>query len=145
MTPALTTSRWSACSGARRPSTRELAQPLEWGRTLAQTLREARHQRGSLRIESTEPEFEWDDKGQVTSADPSEELESHWYIENFMVLANEQVASFLEKEKVPTVYRVHDLPDPFNLSRLLDVLSSLGLPYARVRPHDGRPRRDHAG
>jgi ribonuclease R len=45
-----------------------------------------------------------------------------------MVLANEQVASLLEKEKVPTVYRVHDLPDPFNLSRLLDVLSSLGLP-----------------
>jgi ribonuclease R len=112
----------------------DLAEPLEWGRTLAHTLRDLRHQRGSLRIESTEPEFEWDDKGQVTAADPSEELESHWYIENFMVLANEEVASYLEKEKVPTVYRVHDLPDPFNLSRLLDVLSSLGLPTPTFEP-----------
>jgi ribonuclease R len=116
-----------------------LSQPLEWGRTLAGTLREVRHQRGSLRIESTEPEFEWDDKGQVTSADPSEELESHWYIENFMVLANEQVASFLEREKVPTVYRVHDLPDPFNLSRLLDILSSLGLPTPVFDPMSAGP------
>ena len=106
----------------------ELAGPLEWGRTLAQTLREVRLARGSLQIESTEPEFEWDKEGRVVSADPSEELESHWFIENYMVLANEQVATFLEREKVPTVYRVHDLPDPFNLDHLLDVLSSLGLP-----------------
>ena len=106
----------------------ELAGPLQLGRHLAKTLREVRHERGSLRIESAEPEFEWDENNQVTAADPSEELESHWYIENFMVLANEQVASFLEREKVPTVYRVHDIPDPYNLNRLLDILSSLGLP-----------------
>ena len=123
----------------------ELAQPLEWGRTLAQTLREARHERGSLRIESTEPEFEWDDKGRVIAADPSEELESHWFIENFMVLANEQVASFLERENVPTVYRVHDLPDPFNLDHLLDVLSSLGLPTPAFDADGGHVRRRSAG
>ena len=73
------------------------------------------------------------------AADPGEELESHWFIENYMVLANEQVASFLEREQVPTVYRVHDLPDPFRVDHLLDVLSSLGLPTPRVRPHDGHP------
>jgi ribonuclease R len=117
----------------------DLAASLAWGRTLAQTLREARLARGSLRIESTEPEFEWDEKGEVTSADPSEELESHWYIENFMVLANEQVASFLEEEKVATVYRVHDLPDPFQLDRLLDVLSSLGLPTPIYDPMAATP------
>jgi len=117
----------------------ELAAPLEWGRTLAQTLRQARLGRGSLRIESIEPEFEWDEQGEVTSADPSEELESHWYIENFMVLANEQVASFLERERVPTVYRVHDLPDPFQLDRLLDVLSSLGLPTPIYDPMAATP------
>lgn len=117
----------------------ELAEPLLLGRTLARTLREVRRERGSLRIESTEPEFEWDERGQVTSADPSEELESHWYIENFMVLANEQVASFLEREKVPTVYRVHDLPDPFQLDRLLDVLTSLGLPTPVYDPMSATP------
>ena len=116
-----------------------LAEPLELGRALAQILREARHQRGSLRIESAEPEFEWDENREVTSADPSEELQSHWYIESFMVLANEQVASFLEREKVPTVYRVHDIPDPYNLSRLLDILSSLGLPTPVFDPGSASP------
>ena len=85
-------------------------------------------------MESTEPEFEWDEEGEVTSADPGEELESHWFIENFMVLANEQVASFLEREQVPTVYRVHDLPDPFHVDHLLDILSSLGLPTPLFDP-----------
>ncbi len=121
------------------PTPPELAGPLGLGRTLAQTLRAARHQRGSLRIESVEPEFEWDSQGRVTSADPSEELESHWYIENYMVLANEAVASFLEKEGVPTLYRVHDIPDPFSLSRLLDVLSSLGLPTPVFEPMSAGP------
>ncbi len=110
------------------PMDAELAEPLKWGRALSQTLRDLRRERGSLQIESTEPEFEWDEQGRVIAADPSEELESHWFIENYMVLANEQVASFLEREHVPTVYRVHDLPNPFNLDHLLDVLSSLGLP-----------------
>ncbi|MCL5734755.1 MAG: RNB domain-containing ribonuclease [Actinobacteria bacterium] len=118
----------------------ELAPPLEWGRTLAQKLRDLRYQRGSLRIESSEPEFEWDEDGQVVSADPSEELESHWFIEVFMVLANEQVASFLEREHVPTVYRVHDLPDPFHLDRLLDMLTSLGLPTPVFDPMLATPQ-----
>jgi ribonuclease R len=121
------------------PVDSELAQPLELGRTLARTLREARQARGSLRIESSEPEFEWDAKGRVIAADPSEELESHWYIENFMVLANEQVASFLEREHMPTVYRVHDLPDPFKVVHLLDVLASLGLPTPTFDPMAAGP------
>jgi ribonuclease R len=111
-----------------------LAEPLGWGRELARILRDARQQRGSLRVESAEPEFEWDQEGRVVAADPGEELESHWFIENFMVLANEQVASFLEREQIPTVYRVHDLPDPFRVDRLLDILASLGVPTPLFDP-----------
>jgi len=40
----------------------------------------------------------------------------------------------LEREKVPTLYRVHDLPDPFHVDRLLDILSSLGLPTPMFDP-----------
>ncbi|MFH0917346.1 MAG: RNB domain-containing ribonuclease [bacterium] len=117
----------------------ELAEPLEWGRVLAQRLRKIRHERGSLRIDTPEPEFEWDEAGQVIGADPSEELESHWFIESYMVLANEQVASFLEREHVPTVFRVHDLPDPFHVDHLLDILSSLGLPTPVFDPMMATP------
>lgn len=116
------------------PMDRELAGPLSWGRALAKTLRERRYEKGTLRIESTEPEFEWDEGGRVCAADPGEELESHWLIEVFMILANEQVAAFLEGERVPTVYRVHDLPDPFRVDHLLDVLASLGLPTPTFDP-----------
>jgi ribonuclease R len=116
------------------PAGSDLAASLARGRELSQTLRRRRHERGSLQVESTEPEFVWDEDGRVASADPGEELESHWFIENFMVLANEQVASFLEREQVPTVYRVHDLPDPFRVDRLLDILSSLGLPTPLFDP-----------
>jgi len=112
----------------------QLTGPLAWGRTLAGVLREQRYQRGTLRIESTEPEFEWDESGRVCAADPGEELESHWLIEVFMILANEQVAAFLERERIPTVYRVHDLPDPFRVEHLLDVLASLGLPTPDFDP-----------
>jgi ribonuclease R len=112
----------------------ELEDPLAWGRELAGTLRGIRQERGSLQVESVEPEFGWDEAGEVIAADPGEELESHWFIENFMVLANEQVASYLEREQVPTVYRVHDLPDPFRVDNLLAVLSSLGLPTPRFDP-----------
>ncbi len=75
----------------------DLADPLGRGRELSQTLRRVRDERGSLRVESVEPEFEWDEDGRVVAADPGEELESHWFIEGYMVLANEQVASFLER------------------------------------------------
>jgi len=119
---------------AQEPMDPHLEEPLAWGRELAGALREARHQRGSLQVESTEPEFEWDEDGEVITADPGEELESHWFIEQFMVLANEQVASYLEREKVPTMYRVHDLPDPFRVDNLLAVLSSLGLPTPEFDP-----------
>jgi ribonuclease R len=86
------------------------------------------------------PEFEGDEDGGVVSADPSEELESHWFIEVFMVLANEQVAAFLEREHVPTVYRVHDLPDPFHVDHLLDILASLGLPTPPFDPMQATPK-----
>jgi len=118
----------------------ELDEPLAWGRPLAQRLREIRHERGSLRIDAPEPEFEWAEAGQVIGADPSEELESHWFIEGYMVLANEQVASFLDREQVPTIYRVHDLPDPFHVEHLLDVLASLGLPTPAFDPMMATPQ-----
>lgn len=111
-----------------------LEEPLAWGRELARTLRAIRLQRGSLQVESAEPEFEWDEDGEVIAADPGEELESHWFIENFMVLANEQVASYLQEGEVPAVYRVHDLPDPFRVDNLLAVLSGLGVPTPQFDP-----------
>ncbi|MHB8868899.1 MAG: RNB domain-containing ribonuclease [Thermoleophilia bacterium] len=124
--------------GERRGSA-ALTAALDLGRPLAAAVRSHRERRGSLQITSAEPDFHWDEQGRVTDAHPAEELESHRFIEDFMVLANEEVAGFLECERVPTVYRVHDLPDPFKLDRLLDLLSSLDLPTPPFSPMTATP------
>lgn len=118
----------------------DLAGALELGRPLAQTLRTNRMARGSLQITSSEPEFHWDEAGMVAAAHPVEELESHHFIEDFMILANEQVATYLERERVPTMYRVHEPPDPFLLDHLLDLLSSLDLPTPPFDPLTATPQ-----
>ncbi|MHB9148524.1 MAG: RNB domain-containing ribonuclease [Thermoleophilia bacterium] len=111
-----------------------LESALALGRPLAEAVRARRNSRGSLRISSVEPDFHWDGQGGVSDAHPAEELDSHRFIEDYMVLANEQVATYLERERIPTVYRVHDAPDPFRLDHLLDLLSSLDLPTPRFDP-----------
>ncbi len=106
----------------------ELAAVLALARPLARTIRRNRFARGSLRVVSSEPEFQWGEPGEVTAAFPAEDLESHGFIEDYMILANEQVASYLEREHVPTVYRVHEPPDPLQVDHLLDLLAGLYLP-----------------
>jgi ribonuclease R len=116
-----------------------LTQALALGRPLAQRLRRNRFERGSLRITSTEPEFHYDQGGTIIGAHRAEELESHGFIEEYMLLANEQVATYLERERVPAVYRVHDLPDPFAVDHLLDVLAGLDLPTPVFDPLQATP------
>jgi ribonuclease R len=86
----------------------------------------------AVEIESSEPEFVFDRKGNVTAAEPAEQTESHRLIEHLMIAANEQVASLLEARKVPTLYRVHEPPDGPAAQRLIDQLASLGVPTPPV-------------
>ena len=53
-------------------------------------------------------------------------------IEEFMLLANEAVATFFTRLKIPTIYRVHDEPDPLKLEVFKEIATSLGL----MSPHD---------
>jgi ribonuclease R len=105
-----------------------------WGRALesarhaAASLDAARAARGALVLSSEEPEFSFDDAGNVTGIKPVEQTESHRLIEHLMIAANEQVARALEERGVPTLYRVHERPDGQAVERLVDQLESLGLP-----------------
>jgi ribonuclease R len=57
-----------------------------------------------------------------------EQTESHRLIEHLMILANEQVAEFLADRKVPTLYRVHERPDPRSVEALVAKLDALDVP-----------------
>ena len=71
---------------------------------------------------------------------PSERNVAHRLIEEFMLLANETVAAHLETHSVPTLYRVHEEPDPAKVEDLRGVHLDAGLLAGRRRPTSSTPR-----
>jgi ribonuclease R len=108
------------------------AAPLEVAREVAGTLRARRE---SLELGSPEPTFEFDSDGHVVDVRYEEQSESHRLIEQLMVLANEQVAGYLADRKLPTLYRVHERPEPPSVVRLVEQLESLDVPTPPVPEH----------
>jgi ribonuclease R len=97
-------------------------------RAAARALEEKRAAKAALVLESSEPEFAFDKRGNVTGVAPVVQTESHRLIEHLMIAANEQVAKFLEARKLPALYRVHERPEAVAVERMLDQLASLGVP-----------------
>jgi ribonuclease R len=108
------------------------ADTLAAARTVAAALRERRAHRGSLAVESDEPQFEFDEGGHVVGVRREKQTESHTLIEELMILANEQVATLLSERRLPTLYRVHERPDPARVELLLQQLDSLDVPTPPV-------------
>ena len=104
------------------------AEPLEAARAVTTALRDRRESRRSLEVESVEPSFLFDERGHVTGIVHDEQTESHRLIEELMILANEQVATYLSERKLPTLYRVHERPEPQAIVALCDKLASLDVP-----------------
>ena len=101
--------------------------PLAAARAAAAELQRARESSGALVIDSEEPEFSFDDRGNVLAVVPRAQTESHRVIEHLMIAANEAVARRLAEASVPCLYRVHERPDPERIRRLVDQLASLGV------------------
>ena len=99
--------------------------PLEVARDVARALSE---RRDSLEFGSWEPTFDWDPDGNPTGVRYDQQTESHRVIEMLMILANEQVAGYLADKKTPTLYRVHERPEPQSVVFLAEQLASLGIP-----------------
>ena len=78
---------------------------------LAQKIRLRRFRNGSLDLDFPENKIRLDEHGKVLRIERMENDESHQLIEEFMLLANEAVASKLMQSRKPTVYRVHEEPD----------------------------------
>jgi ribonuclease R len=102
--------------------------PLAVAREVAAALRERREERGSLAVDRPEPSFEFDGEGQVVGVRYEAQSESHRLIEELMILANEQVAGYLADRRLPTLYRVHERPEPQSVAFLIEQLASLDVP-----------------
>ncbi|HEX2128868.1 MAG TPA: RNB domain-containing ribonuclease [Solirubrobacterales bacterium] len=115
-----------------------IAEPLELARRAAATLAE-RRVGSALDVSSTEPEFEFDEDGHVTAARAVEQTEAHSLIEQLMILTNEGVAQLCERRGVPTLYRVHEQPDPSRIAALVERLAALDIPTPPL-PENLAPR-----
>src|SRR5436189_965117 len=107
-------------------------------RDLFQILNDARRRRGSIDFDLHEAEVIIDEGGVIEAIIALERNVAHRLIEEFMLLANETVASYLESQEAPALYRVHEEPDILRVEKFEEFVSgfgySLGVPLTAVRP-----------
>ncbi|ELR73703.1 3'-to-5' exoribonuclease RNase R [Fulvivirga imtechensis AK7] len=95
----------------------DYAKELQKLNDLAKKLRKERFNRGAVNFETTEVKFKLDEKGKPLGVIPKVRKDAHKLIEEFMLLANKKVATFVfgmkkGEDKNTFVYRTHDFPDP---------------------------------
>ena len=96
---------------AMRERYARLASSFELMRDLAVILNSKRKRRGSIDFDLPEPVIEFDEFGLMKSISRSERNIAHRLIEEFMLAANECVASHLESKGIGSLYRIHEKPD----------------------------------
>ena len=112
---------------------------LETLHQLYQILAKARQRRGAIDFESTEVKFRLAASGEVVQLGAEPRNDAHKLIEECMIAANVEAAKFLDKAKIPALFRVHAPPPESKYEDLLEFLLEFGLrmpPNAKVKPKD---------
>ena len=97
-----------------------------------------RRRRGSIDFDLPSAEFLMDDAGRVEAVVAAERNLAHRLVEEFMLVANETVAQYLDQQNAPALFRVHEPPDPVKVAEFEEFAASLGfslgVPSHRVKP-----------
>jgi ribonuclease R len=112
-------------------------------RELFDVLRDRRKRLGSIDFDIDEAEVVLDAQGRVEAVVAAKRNVAHRIIEEFMLLANETVAEFLDGSGVPGLYRIHEAPDPLKVAQFEEFIASLGYGLG-APPHGIRPRHFQA-
>jgi ribonuclease R len=135
---------------AQRERYNRLIDVFELMRELAMILNRKRVRRGSIDFDLPEPVIEFDEHGLMKSITRSERNIANRIIEEFMLAANECVASYLENKGVPSLYRIHEKPDAKRVNDFETIAAKFGyslgvgpLPVKRVQFK--AERRERAG
>jgi ribonuclease R len=111
---------------------------FEMMRELFHVLNDARRRRGSIDFDLNEAEVVIDEAGMVEAIIALQRNIAHRLIEEFMLLANETVATYLESQAAPALYRIHEEPDVMKVAKFEEFVSgfgySLGAPLNALRP-----------
>ncbi len=135
---------------AQRKRYHQLVDVFELMRELAMVLNRKRVRRGSIDFDLPEPVIEFDDNGLMKGITRSERNIANRIIEEFMLSANECVASYLENKRIASLYRIHEKPDPKRVYDFETIAARFGyslgvgpLPIKRVQIR--AERRDRYG
>lgn len=105
---------------------RALARHLHRAWQLAAKLRERRFAGGALDLEFAEVRVVLDENGRAVGVKRSEYDESHQLVEEFMLAANEAVALETRQAPAPSIYRIHEDPDPGKLEEFAEQARAFG-------------------
>ena len=111
---------------ALRERYEKLVRRFTWMQELALILNRKRVRRGSIDFDLPEPLLEFDEFGEMTGVTRAPRNFAHRIIEEFMLAANEAVASHLEALEVPSIYRIHERPDPKRVLEFEEVATHFG-------------------
>jgi len=106
---------------------------------IAYKLREEKFRNGAIEFETEEVRFELDEKGTPIRVFKKARKDTHKLVEDFMLLANREVAAYLHKAGVENprgagIYRIHDAPDREKIVNLALFVKALGF---ELKNHDG--------
>ena len=94
---------------------------------LYKILRKARSKRGAIDFETTETRIVFAANRKIERIEPLLRNDAHKVIEECMVAANVAAARYLERHKMPTLYRIHATPAGDKVTELQEFLNELGL------------------
>ena len=106
---------------------------------LFEILNARRRRRGAIDFDLPETEVVLSEFGEIEAIIPSERNVAHRIIEEFMLLANETVASHLVAHGAPALHRVHEAPDVKKVEDFEEFITTLGYSLA-AHGHAVRPK-----
>lgn len=119
---------------------------------LAMLMNKRREERGSIDFDLPEPVIEFDEQGQMRGVTKSERTWANRLIEEFMLAANECVATWLEDMSVPSLYRIHEKPEARRVVQFEELAASFGyslglgaLPVRRIQTRGDRRDAQRSG
>lgn len=115
--------------GAATARYASLAESFRHMRTLALALNARRVARGSIDFDLPEPMIEFDQMGRMVSIVRSVRNIAHRIIEEFMLAANEAVASYLESRGIASLHRVHEKPDAKKVLEFEELARAFGYSF----------------
>jgi ribonuclease R len=122
---------------------------FELMRELALVLNQKRLKRGSIDFDMPEPLIQFDEFGEMAGVTRSPRNIAHRLIEEFMLSANEAVASHLEQAEIASIFRIHEKPDPKRVLEFEEIAShfgySLGIGAVPVKRFRTQPMRRRDG